>query len=392
MGGSSVPVRRLYSAALLVFLVTIVIGILNGLDLWDPPRTLLLTHVHAGTLGWITLAVFGVSVQVFGRAGDDRSADTLSWVLIGATALYLLAFATTTSLLRPLAGGLMLAAIFHGFSWATVRRASAPGNVSTLGLYLALVSLVIGAVLGVLLGIVVARGSVPGLGEELSGNLAGAHPPAMLTGYLILAGVSIIAWRLRPRPTSEWKMGVAVVWMLFGAGIVFNLAFILDVEALIQVGSLLQVIGVVTFAVSMRKELAPSAWGGAGHDIATRWAAVYLVVGVALLVYVVQLFVSGQLDPESGENVGPLVAFDHAFFIGMMTNVLLAVSARRAWTATDAAVTWAVNLSLLVFLFGLVGESAILKQISTPIMGVALIAAIFVRLSSSGAAEVEAPA
>ena len=135
MDASSSAVRRLYSAALLVFLVTIVIGILNGLDLWDPPRTLLLTHVHAGTLGWITLAVFGVSVQVFGRAGDDRSADTLSWVLIGATALYLLAFATTTSLLRPLAGGLMLAAILHGFSWATVRRASAPGNGHALRIY-----------------------------------------------------------------------------------------------------------------------------------------------------------------------------------------------------------------------------------------------------------------
>ena len=49
--------RLLYRGALLIFVVTIVIGILNGLDIWDPTHQMVLTHVHAGTLGWITLAV-----------------------------------------------------------------------------------------------------------------------------------------------------------------------------------------------------------------------------------------------------------------------------------------------------------------------------------------------
>ncbi len=45
--------RNLFRAALVLFIITVVIGILNGIDVWDPPRNTLLTHVHAGTLGHI---------------------------------------------------------------------------------------------------------------------------------------------------------------------------------------------------------------------------------------------------------------------------------------------------------------------------------------------------
>ncbi|MGI8823468.1 MAG: hypothetical protein ACR2JP_09235 [Acidimicrobiia bacterium] len=44
------PAGLLLRSALILFLVTIVIGILNGLDVWEPSHEMLLTHVHAGTL------------------------------------------------------------------------------------------------------------------------------------------------------------------------------------------------------------------------------------------------------------------------------------------------------------------------------------------------------
>ena len=59
--------RLLFRSALVIFLVTIVIGILNGLDIWLPSRQMILTHVHAGTLGWITLSVIGVALLMYGR-------------------------------------------------------------------------------------------------------------------------------------------------------------------------------------------------------------------------------------------------------------------------------------------------------------------------------------
>ena len=73
MGVAPPGVRNLLSAALLIFVITIVIGILNGIDVWEVPRNTLLTHVHAGTLGWITLAVFAGAIWMFGSPDDDSS-------------------------------------------------------------------------------------------------------------------------------------------------------------------------------------------------------------------------------------------------------------------------------------------------------------------------------
>ena len=42
-------IRLLFRAAMAIFLVTVVIGMLNGLDLVEFDRPTLVTHVHAGT-------------------------------------------------------------------------------------------------------------------------------------------------------------------------------------------------------------------------------------------------------------------------------------------------------------------------------------------------------
>lgn len=78
MGMAPAAVRTLFRAAMVIFVFTIVIGILNGTDLWDPPRDTLLTHVHAGTLGWVTLGVFAAAIWMFG--GDDRARITRATV------------------------------------------------------------------------------------------------------------------------------------------------------------------------------------------------------------------------------------------------------------------------------------------------------------------------
>lgn len=62
--------RGLFLAAMAVFVVTVGIGILNGLDVFEPDRNTVLTHVHSGTLGWITLTVVAASAWFLG--GIDR--------------------------------------------------------------------------------------------------------------------------------------------------------------------------------------------------------------------------------------------------------------------------------------------------------------------------------
>ncbi len=384
-GSIGAPARLLFRSGLVIFLVTIVIGILNGIDVWEPSRELLLTHVHAGTLGWITLGVVGVALTMFAREGDDASAMRVAQAMVGATVLYLIAFATTTGVLRPIGGTLMLAAIVMAFVWVTARRADTPKTVVTLAMYLGMVSLVIGAILGVLLGLFIANGSLPGLSTEMAGNLAGAHPPAMLAGYLLLVGFAVAEWRLAPTPaaTGDSRLGVATAWGLFVAGLFFNIALIFDVEPLIQLASLLQVIAVVVFVARMWTYLAPSAWRQGGPNSFARWSVVYLVVGIGLLVYIVQLFVSGQIDPEAGEGAHILIAFDHALFVGLMTNILMLITgARLAWSGLERAIVWGLNLGVAGFIVGLVSQSSPVKRVFTPILGLALIAAIYTRMMS----------
>lgn len=378
------PAQLLFKSALAIFVITIVIGILNGIDVWQPSRAILLTHVHAGTLGWITLGVIGLALIMFGGDNDAASAMRVAQVAIGTTVLYLIAFATTTGVFRPIAGTLMLVAIVYAFFWVTARRENAPRTVVTLAMYLGMVSLVIGAVLGVLLGLYIANGSLPGLDADMAGNLAGAHPPAMLAGYLLLVGFAVAEWHLSPEPASvgESKSGVATAWGLFAAGLFFNIALIFDVEPLIQLASMLQVAAVIVFVVRMWRYLQPSAWRGGEFRTLARWSVVYLVVGIGLLVYIVQLFVSGQLDPESGEGGHILIAFDHALFVGLMTNALLATTgAGMPWNSLQRGIAWALNVSVAGFIIGLVAESDIIKRVSTPVLGVALLIAIYTHMT-----------
>lgn len=371
--------RTMFRWAMGIFLVTIVIGILNGLDVWQPSHELLLTHVHAGTLGWITLAVIGAALRILGAGADEKAAKSgkrMAQTMVIATLLYVIAFATTTGVMRPITGTLMLIAIVWALSWMIGRYRTVPKTVPGLAMVLAMVSLVIGAILGVLLGLFIANGSLPGIDADTAGSIAGAHPPAMLVGYLMLAATAITEWFLSPRatPTSESKSGVTVAWILFVAGQFFNVAFIADVEALIQAATGLELVGVVIFIIRMWKHITPRAWQDGGTLVYGRVSVLFFAGAFGLFMYLVQLFISGAIDPEAGEGLNILVAFDHAMFIGVMTNALfMALAAGTAYDGVQRAIVWGTNLGLLGFLVGLIGESAPTKRVSTAIMGAALL-------------------
>src|SRR3989304_9362906 len=89
------PVARIaFTGALLLFVTTIVIGILNGLDVYTPDHDTRIGHVHAGTLGWIALALSGMAVLLFTRdrtlaADEVGRIRRLVWAGTGASTLYL---------------------------------------------------------------------------------------------------------------------------------------------------------------------------------------------------------------------------------------------------------------------------------------------------------------
>ncbi len=106
-------VTRLLQVAMVVFVWTIGIGILNGTDVVDFDRKVLLSHVHAGTLGWITTSVFAASVWLFGStasAGQVRVARALTWVSIVVLPVFSLTFAFTYDDPRAVLGTVALLA------------------------------------------------------------------------------------------------------------------------------------------------------------------------------------------------------------------------------------------------------------------------------------------
>jgi hypothetical protein len=204
----------------------------------------------------------------------------------------------------------------------------------------------------------------------------------MLIGYLILAGVAITDWLL---DGPRGRIGPIVAWSLFVAGIVVNIAIMFDIEALIQVATLLEVLAIILVLVRMWSRIRPSAWSGGGGTNFARISVVFLAIGIALLVNVVRLFISGELDPETGNGpVGALLAFDHAMFIGVMTNALFATIAAITDAAQNRLVLWAVNGGLATFLIGLIAETAVLKQIGAPVMGLALLYGIYAYFTAMG--------
>jgi hypothetical protein len=386
-------VRNLFRAALVIFVITVVIGILNGTDVWDPPRNTLLTHVHAGTLGWITLSVFGGALWMFGSP-EDRSTNTLANVSIASLTVYVLAFwsvdLTTSSIQRPIGGTVAFIAIVWMFIWVLRAHRGRVWSVTEYGMALALLFLVIGAVLGVLLGLQLAEVEI--VAAENADSLGEAHPAAMVVGYVILAAVALIEWLLRDTESpslSEAKAGVVQMSLIFLAGLLGMLGLLLDNDALLQSNVPLEVIGLGILIWRLRALLSPSEWGGPVPGIMTRTAVIGLILGVALLAYVVSLFVSGA----EFEEVAPwLVAMDHINFIMVMTNLIFAMMATASVVSDKAnrLVFWGTNTGVLGFAVGLFTENATLKRIFTPILGLTLLYGIYTYLTAKEAQPVVA--
>lgn len=391
------PAARIaFATALLVFVVTIVIGILNGLDVYTPDHDTLMTHVHAGTLGWITLSVMGTAMLIFGDraplgAADVAKVKRMVTLFAVAIVLYVSAFFAGNRIWddriqRPVFGTLLFIAVIWVAVWLFSMNSRTEGtSVARLGVLLAWVSVIEGAVLGILLGIYKAKGEIPGFGDEAAKRIAEGHPPAMVIGFLILAAMALIEWLLR-RHTSwaDDRLGVSQMWILFAAGTVANIAFVSGLEEeLLGPANLLMIVGVVIMVVRYRTELSPAGWRGSGNGMFARMSSLFLVVYLVLGTILIAQVISGSMDFDAltDEQLGFLLAFDHSMFIGVMTNALFGVLAvaRRGdgeLSMVDKIVLYGVNVGIIGFMTGLITVSAPLKRTFTPIMGTALLIGI----------------
>src|SRR5437867_3852109 len=150
-------IRLLFQSAMIVFVITVAIGLLNGQHIVTLSQDVLLTHVHAGTLGWITLSVFAVGLWLFGgnqgQAPAERNLYVRSLSILSAISIpvYVIAFFSGNPIARAVFGFPVLLAIIGFFGWIIVRSRQIRLTIAHLAILGAAFTLIVGGLIGVLL-------------------------------------------------------------------------------------------------------------------------------------------------------------------------------------------------------------------------------------------------
>jgi hypothetical protein len=371
-------ITTLLGVAIVLFVFTVVVGILNGTDIVDFERKVLLTHVHAGTLGWITLAVFASALWLFGGTDDaterDRTPEILAYLSAAGIVAYVVAFLTTDGWVRPILGGLVSLAFLAFFVWTVTRKPLRELSVPQLGFVVALFTSVVGGVLGTLWGVLVASGyRIKALPEDG----VDAHPAMMVIGFLVPVGAAMAEWWLLPDraergPSPRPKGGAWQMGLLFVGSLLIMLGLLTNVPPLIMVSQPFLIAALVIVIVRL--------WSPARSALERPMPWWHAILGLAWIIFAIGYTIvlvniyEGDFDDAP---VRLILALDHAMFIGAMTNsvfaLLIAATVASRTSLADRLVLAGINLGLVGFWLGLVADVTVLKQISTPIMGAAIL-------------------
>ena len=372
-----VTARDLYLVAMAVFVVNIVIGILNGADVVEFDRNQILTHVHAGTVGWLTLTIVASTFLLF-QAADRRL--MLAFAIL--VPIYVLAFYTGNFAFRAVGGMALLIAVAWLLWWLWRTYLAGERTLPRLAVVLGLTSFGYGALIGVLIQASLAAGVT-----LLPGDAIGAHASAMTFGYLVLVAMGFIEWRLL-RTRDLPRTGMIQIGALFLGGLVISISLLAGAT---QAGGgiylLTQLIAVVLFAIRILPRSLRVNWAAADPIRHFAASSIWVVVALILFMYIVFVFISAGAT-SSEPNAAPpvplnvLIASDHSAYIGIVTNIvlglltvlLLRANDRRSWIGQ--VVFWGVNLGLLVFVIGLIVNTAEIKRIGAPVMGITLLLAL----------------
>jgi hypothetical protein len=368
--------RLLFRVALAIFTVTVLIGIFNGFHFIQLSRAVLLTHVHAGTLGWITLVATGAAFWLYGNAGS-RLKGHARGVAIGmaiAVPVYVAAFLSGNLLARAIFGVPVLLLIL-GIAAFLVRGLDSRLSVPRLGMLLAFVTLIVGSTLGVLVQIELAAKNT-----FLPAGAIGGHASAQVGGYLVLFALSAIEWRLRGDDAFGWA-GRTQVLLLFLGGLLLAVGVLFNIQPLLGSFIPLDLIALAIFLVRIGPRLIGVQWMEPGssrqYAIAVPWA----VVNLLLTIWFIVLFIGAKGD-FSKLNGGILTGADHAIFLGVMTNMAFglmhdfALERPQVWAWAEQVVFWLLNLALAGFVVSLITQAQWAEKFFTPFQGLAILVGI----------------
>jgi hypothetical protein len=279
---------------------------------------------------------------------------TLAWAAALIFAGYVIAFGLSYAVssgvllfLHPLFGVGAVLTLWYAAIWSFGQMRQQP--VLTTVHWLAsgaLLTASIGATVGMLLGLEHAIGQF----LPLAADRVGAHA-AMMDTYLFLVASAVI--ELVHRPSAQrwtWAgLAQAVLWMVAAA--LVPLAYFLNIIAqVLPIFGLLLIIGMVIFLVRFGWRALVSLPRGAGVRSWAFFGTLALLVYMGLFLYGVSIGFDFALLPPWFFAV-----FAHIGFVGMMTNLLLGLSASRSQSAAstlawgEPAALWTMNLGLVLF-------------------------------------------
>ena len=369
-------IRILLIAAMIVFLITVAIGLLNGQRIVHLSQDVLLTHVHAGTIGWITLSVFAISIWVFGEGASQGTHQYIRWSSIIAAIsvpLYVLAFLSGNFIARAVFGVPVLLVMIAFFGWVVARTRKISLGVAQLAILASLLTLVLGGLLGVLLQFQFASASA-----FLPAGAFGAHPATMVAGYLVLIGMALSELSLMPDTGKVSRLGVTQVILLFLAGLAIGIGILLNLTPLYGLNTLFAVIGVLIYIIRFAPKIVRVNWLGHNSSRFFAISALFVVVNIALTVYLTASLISGAFPPGAIPS-GLLIALDHSIFVGVMTNAIFGLihdatqEQRTLWPWAEDVLFWGMNIGLIGFLITLLSGALVLERIFTPIMGLSIL-------------------
>jgi len=366
----------LFRAAMVVFVWTVGIGILNGTDVVDFDRKVLLSHVHAGTLGWITISVFAAALWLFGAGageGETRAGRFLARTSLVVLPGFGLTFAFTYEEPRAVIGGLALTVIVGMFAWVLARFRHVEPTTVHLAVVAAIATSVAGGVLGVLLATEIATGR-----NVLTDGGSDAHPATMVVGFLIPIGMALAEWGLWPAGRLEpaGRAGTLQVALPFAGGLLLMVGLLLDVDALPPLATLIELAGVVVF---FRRLWGPIRGARAGARGPGRYAAMSAAAIVGNIIFLNYLVAAngGDIDLVADHQ---LLALDHMMFVGVLTNaifaLLLVALGGTRWPRVDDIAFVGMNVALVGFIVSLLGEWTWLMRVATPVLGLSILAGL----------------
>src|SRR5919204_547391 len=265
--GASNAIARGFQYGLLIFVLTALLGLANATKIWgDLSRDQLLTHLHAGTLGWITLGVFAIAAWIFGAASPSLGRYLAASAV--ATAAYVLAFWSGNFAARAIFGAIELVVIYAWWGWTGTRAVSeglARISVPKLSVALGLTTLVVGSTLGVIVQAQLALNQA----SQQTGNLISAHAGAQVGGYLVLVAAGIIEWQLLGERAPS-RAGQIQAVLLFLSGVALSVGLLLNVSPLLLVQIVCQVAGIaiVAFIVVLLAVGSSAGAGAFAHPVA----------------------------------------------------------------------------------------------------------------------------